>query len=95
MDTRICMPESLCCPLETITTLLIGHAPVQNKKLKKKNLPSSAGDSGSIPGQETKIPPVARRLSLCAATREKMQPGSQAPQLRPNEGINLKKFQEY
>ena len=35
------MDESLCCPPETITTLLIGYIPVQNKKynkLKKKKL---------------------------------------------------------
>jgi len=28
----ICMAESLCCPRETITTLLIGYTPIQNKK---------------------------------------------------------------
>ena len=32
MDTCICMAESLCCLPETITTLLIGYSPVQNKK---------------------------------------------------------------
>ena len=34
------MDESLCCPPETITTLLTGYNPIQNKKynkLKKKN----------------------------------------------------------
>ena len=25
MDTRMCVAESLCCSLETITTLLISH----------------------------------------------------------------------
>ena len=30
-----CMDESLCCPPETITTLLIGCTPIQNKKLNK------------------------------------------------------------
>ena len=32
------MAESLCCSPETITTLLIGYTPIQNKnfKLKKK-----------------------------------------------------------
>ena len=34
-----------------------------------KNLPSSAGDVGSIPGQGTKIPHTVGQLSLCAATR--------------------------
>ena len=35
MDTCICVAESLCGPLETITTLLIGYSPIQNKKVKK------------------------------------------------------------
>ena len=35
-----------------------------------KNLPSNAGDAGSIPGQGTKIRHAAGQLSLCAATRE-------------------------
>ena len=30
------MAESLGCSPETLTTLLIGYTPVQNKKLKKK-----------------------------------------------------------
>ena len=34
MDTGICTAESLCCSPETITTLLIGHAPIQNKEFK-------------------------------------------------------------
>ena len=36
MDTCVCMAESLCCPRETITTLLIGYTPIQNKSLKKQ-----------------------------------------------------------
>ena len=28
MDTCICMAESLCCPPETITALLIGYVPI-------------------------------------------------------------------
>ena len=36
MDTCICMAESLCCPPETTTILLIGYTPIQNKNLKKK-----------------------------------------------------------
>ena len=36
MDTCICMAESLCCPPETIITLLIDYISIQNKKLKKK-----------------------------------------------------------
>ena len=35
MDTCIWMAESLCCPPETVTTLLIGYTPIPNKKLKK------------------------------------------------------------
>ena len=34
MDPCICMPESLCWSPETITTLLIGYTPIQNKKFK-------------------------------------------------------------
>ena len=33
-----------------------------------KNLPSNAGDVGSIPGWREKIPHVLGQLSLCAAT---------------------------
>ena len=32
----ICMVKSLCCPLETITTLLIGYTPTQNNRFIKK-----------------------------------------------------------
>ena len=40
MDTCIYMAESLHCPHETITTLLIGYIPIQNNKFKKiKDLP--------------------------------------------------------
>ena len=35
-----------------------------------KNLPSSAGDAGLIPGQGTKIPRAARQLSPHTATTE-------------------------
>ena len=41
MDTHICIAESLCCLPESITILLIGYMPIQNKKLnlkKKKKL---------------------------------------------------------
>ena len=33
VDTCIWMAESLCCPPETMTTLLIGYTLIQNKKL--------------------------------------------------------------
>ena len=35
-DTCICVAESLRCPPETITTLLISYTPTQNKKFKKR-----------------------------------------------------------
>ena len=38
MNTRICMAESLLWSSETITTLLIGYTPTQNKKKKFKKL---------------------------------------------------------
>ena len=34
-----------------------------------KNLPSSAGDTGSIPGLGSKIPLALEQLTLCATTR--------------------------
>ena len=36
IDICICVTESLRCSLETITTLLTGYIPIENKKLKKK-----------------------------------------------------------
>ena len=35
MDTCVCMAESIHCSPETVTSLLIGSTPVQNKKWKK------------------------------------------------------------
>ena len=49
MDTRIYMAESLHCPSETITTLLISFPGA----LVVQNLPANArdtGDVGSVPG---------------------------------------------
>ena len=37
MDACVCMTQSLCCLPETITTLLIGHITIQNKKFNKTN----------------------------------------------------------
>ena len=34
------------------------------------NVPSNAGDAGSIPGQGTEIPHATGQLSLCATTTE-------------------------
>ena len=36
MDTCICMAEYLCYSPETITKLLTGYTPIQNKKFKSK-----------------------------------------------------------
>ena len=36
MDACICMAESLNCPPETSTTLLLSYTPIQNKKSKNK-----------------------------------------------------------
>jgi len=33
IDICVCMAESLCCSPEIITALLIGYAPIQNKKV--------------------------------------------------------------
>ena len=38
MDTCIYMVESLHCSPGTITALLIGYTPIQNKKVKKRDL---------------------------------------------------------
>ena len=46
-----------------------------------KNLPSNAGDAGSIPGQGTNIPHAAGQLSPHATTREPTRSGACTPQL--------------
>ena len=72
MDIRVCTAESLCCSPVTITTLLMGYTPIQNKKLKKKkkNLPSSAENLGSIPGEGIKIPHAMGQVSVLTTARE-------------------------
>ena len=58
-----------------------------------KSLPSNAGDTGSIPGQGTKIPHAVGQLSLCATTREAcVQHGEDLAQLKSK--IKLKKENE-
>ena len=42
MDTCICMTESLVCLPETVTTLLMGYTPIQNKKFNKCNSHTSS-----------------------------------------------------
>ena len=56
MDTCICMAKSLCSSPETITTLLIGYTPIQNKKFMKKKKKLSLVSGGPInqrPGLRT------------------------------------------
>ena len=49
METCVCMAESLRCSPETLPALLIGYAPIQNKKLKKKkNYAPSAFFRGAL-----------------------------------------------
>ena len=44
------------------------------------NRPANAGDVGSIPGPETKIPHTLGQLRLCAAATEPVHPRGQALQ---------------
>ena len=46
-----------------------------------KNPPAMQGDTGSIPGQGTKIPHAAKQLSPHAATTEPAHSGAHVPQL--------------
>ena len=50
MDTCTRVAESLCWPPETITILLIGYAPIQNKQLKQKTNLCLAGGT-PLPGE--------------------------------------------
>ena len=65
-----------------------------------KNLPSNAGDTGSIPGWGTKIPLAAGQLSPCAATTQSMHFGARVlPRkipcaTRPNATNNINKYRE-
>ena len=40
VNTCICVAESIHCSPETVTTLLIGYTPVQNKKFKEVSVKS-------------------------------------------------------
>ena len=53
-----------------------------------KNLPSKAGDVGSIPGQGTKIPQTARQLRPCAKTKER-------PECHNKDPVQTKKKKEH
>ena len=52
-----------------------------------KNLPCNAGDTGSVPGQGTKIPYATGQLSLCVAASEPMSLRAQKLQRRPDVAI--------
>ena len=53
-----------------------------------KNPPVGAGDSGSIPAPETKIPRVSGQLSSCATAAETWVHGVHAPQPEKPRQIN-------
>lgn len=67
----MCATEPLCSASETITGLLIGHAPTQNRKAqkKKKQYALQCRDMGSNPGQGSKSPHSTEQLSPHATTR--------------------------
>ena len=48
VGTCICITESLCCTLETNTTLFINFTPVQNKKVLKIKLPCNTHETHVI-----------------------------------------------
>ena len=95
----ICKAESLCCPPETITTLLIVYTPIiKTLQLEKKqrNRPYNAGDVGSTLGwkRRSHAPPGKLATSLnhepaCYHERPHVS------QLRPDTAkqINIKKKQ--
>ena len=66
MDTGICMAESLPCSPETITTLLIGYTPIQNKGFPDSSVfkasacnagdPSLISESGRSLGERISYP---------------------------------------
>ena len=52
-----------------------------------KNLPSNAGDTGSTPGQGTKIAHATGQLSLRATTTEPACSGAIVPQLERSQSV--------
>ena len=60
------------------------------KKKKKKNLPSSAEDTGLIPGRGTKILHATGQLSPCATTTElvRLNEKAHAPQLQSPQALD-------
>ena len=57
MDTCIFMAESLHCLPETVTALLIGYTPIQNKKFKRKK-------EILLPQNHNEKPPHTRIISV-------------------------------
>ena len=52
-DTCIWMAESVCCSSETITTLLIGYTPIQNKKFKEKRRKPNSNKKSTLTTKST------------------------------------------
>ena len=59
-----------------------------------KNLPSSAGDTSSIPGQGTKIPHALEQLSLQAVITEPARSRARMPQLEEAWALQGKTLQQ-
>ena len=55
--------ESLCCPPEIITTLLIRYTPILKKK-KKKNLKSSDAGNLDMPKRNSKMFPLIEKVKV-------------------------------
>ena len=55
MDTCVCTAESLCCPPETITTLLINYTSTQNTTFLKKMLIEPMSRGSLFPGLQAII----------------------------------------
>ena len=90
MATCLCVAESFHCSPETVTSLLIGYTPVQNKKLKKE--PQNFGDGflrlvqPERRGQEVREKAALQGALSCPVGRESWatQAHSQSrPQGRP------------
>ena len=56
MDTCVRMAESLCCSPETVTTLLTGYTPIQNK-VKKKTKQTEIGSLQMLAEGQDEIRP--------------------------------------
>ena len=63
-DTCICAAESLCGSPKTITTLLIGYTPLQNKVLKKKSELFASSTQKAI----TQLFDLYKKINECSST---------------------------